>query len=65
MNNTEGVFLPPGAATTVTVRVVASNIPSDGVPNHGDDTDQDFALACYNCLPGGSDRLLYLPLIRN
>ncbi|MDX9831813.1 MAG: S8 family serine peptidase [Anaerolineae bacterium] len=65
MNNTEGVFLPPGAATTFTVRVVASNIPSDGVPNHGDDTDQDFALVCYNCLPGGSDRLLYLPLIRN
>ena len=33
----------------MTVRVVASNINSDGVPEVGDDTDQDFALACYNC----------------
>ena len=65
MNNAEGVFLPPGAATTFTVRVAASNITSDGVPNRGDDTDQDFALVCYNCLPGGSEGLLYLPLIRN
>ncbi|MHC4082674.1 MAG: S8 family serine peptidase, partial [Planctomycetota bacterium] len=48
MNNTEGVFLgpiPPGAAT---VRVVASNINSDGLPNSGDGTDQDFALVAYN-----------------
>jgi hypothetical protein len=48
MNNTEGVFLgpiPPGAAT---VRVVATNINSDGLPNSGDATDQDFALVAYN-----------------
>jgi serine protease AprX len=48
MNNTEGVFLgpiPPGAAT---VRVVATNINSDGLPNSGDGTDQDFALVAYN-----------------
>jgi hypothetical protein len=47
-NNTEGVFLgpiPPGAAT---VRVVAANINSDGLPNSGDGTDQDFALVAYN-----------------
>lgn len=65
MNNTEGVFLPAGAATTFTVRVVASNITSDGVPNHGDEDDQDFVLVCYNCLPGDGEGLLYLPLIRN
>ncbi|MCA9294651.1 MAG: S8 family serine peptidase, partial [Phycisphaerales bacterium] len=48
-NNTEGVFLgpiPPGAAT---IRVVATDINSDGVPGVGDATDQDFALVCYNC----------------
>ncbi len=48
-NNTEGVFLgplPPGAAT---IRVVATDINSDGVPGVGDVTDQDFALVCYNC----------------
>ncbi len=50
MNNTEGVFLGPGTAETLRVRVVASNINSDGVPSVGDGTDQDFALACYNCL---------------
>ena len=50
MNNTEGVFLGPGAVGKFTVRVVASNINSDGVPNLGDTTDQDFALVCYNCL---------------
>ncbi len=49
MNNTEGVFLDPGTADSLIVRVVASNINSDGVPSVGDATDQDFALACYNC----------------
>jgi len=48
-NNTEGIFLGPTAPTSWTVRVVASNINSDGIPNQGDITDQDFALACYNC----------------
>ena len=37
---------PPG---DFTIKVVASNINSDGVPTVGDDTDQDFALVCYNC----------------
>ncbi len=48
-NNTEGVFLGPTPPGSLTVRVVASDINSDGIPNQGDDTDQDFALACYNC----------------
>ncbi len=49
-NNTEGVFIGPTAPDTYTVRVVASNINSDGVPGNGDETDQDFALVCYNCV---------------
>jgi len=48
-NNTEGVFIGPTAPGSYTVRVVAANINSDGVPNSGDATDQDFALVCYNC----------------
>ncbi len=48
-NNTEGVFLGPTAPDSYTVRVVAANINSDGIPGIGDATDQDFALVCYNC----------------
>lgn len=50
MNNTEAVFLQPAQhAGSVTIDVLASDINSDGVPSSGDDTDQDFALVCYNC----------------
>jgi hypothetical protein len=52
-NNTEGVFIGPTASGVYNIRVVASNINSDGLPNSGDSTDQDFAVACYNCGPGG------------
>jgi len=47
-NNVEAVFLelPPA---DVTIRVRATNINSDGVPNFNDETDQDFALVCVNC----------------
>ena len=47
-NNSEGVYfgVPPAR---VTIRVQATNINSDGVPNVGDDLDQDFALVCVNC----------------
>ncbi len=62
MNNTEGVFLRPGSAASVSVHVLASNISSDGVPNQGDLTDQDFALVCYNCMYP-LDHALYLPLV--
>ncbi len=48
-NNTEGVFIGPTAPNSYTIKVTAANINSDGVPNSGDATDQDFALACYNC----------------
>jgi hypothetical protein len=47
-NNTEAVHfaVPPGQ---VTIQVLATNINSDGIPNVGDRTDQDFALVCVNC----------------
>lgn len=48
-NNTEGVFIGPTAGGSYTLRVRASNLNSDGIPNSGDATDQDFAVACYNC----------------
>ena len=47
-NNIENVFLPAGAGA-VTIRVKATTLPGDGVPNVGDATDQDFALVCSNC----------------
>lgn len=48
-NNTEGVFLPAGSASSLKIRVDAANLGSDGVPGNGEETDQDFALVCYNC----------------
>ncbi len=50
MNNTEGVFLGPTSPETATIRVIAGDINSDGIPGYGDSTDQDFALTCYNCV---------------
>lgn len=49
-NNTEAVFIGPSAPANATIRVAAANISSNGLPNSGDSTDQDFALACYNCV---------------
>jgi choice-of-anchor B domain-containing protein len=49
MNNSEGIFLGPTPPGSMTIRVSANNINSDGIPNQGDTTDQDFALACVNC----------------
>jgi hypothetical protein len=47
MNNTEGIFLPGLAPGEFTLTVTGVNISGDGVPNFGDDTDQDFALVVY------------------
>ncbi|TCS97940.1 S8 family serine peptidase, partial [Pseudofulvimonas gallinarii] len=48
-HNIENVFVAdPGG--TVTIRVRASNLPGDGIPNVGGATDQDFALVCRNCI---------------
>jgi hypothetical protein len=51
-NNTESVWLPAGTTGDFTVIVRASNIAGDGVPNSGDNTDQDFALVVYNAQAG-------------
>ncbi len=48
-NNTEGIFFNGGSADNFTVQVLGTNIASDGIPNQGDLTDQDFALVCSNC----------------
>ncbi|MBG0770354.1 MAG: S8 family serine peptidase, partial [Anaerolineaceae bacterium] len=46
-NNTEGIFLENQPAGTYTFTVTAANIAGDGVPNFGNNTDQDFALVIY------------------
>jgi hypothetical protein len=51
-NNVESVWLPAGTTGNFTVTLRASNIAGDGVPNFGDSTDQDFALAIYNAQAG-------------
>ena len=44
------MFLPAGLSGPVLVRVRATNIAGDGVPNNSDPTDQDFALVIYNAV---------------
>ena len=61
MNNTEGVLIGPEAPGEYTVRVVASNINSDAIPDVGSATDQDFALVCYNCAPDSHFTLAATP----
>jgi hypothetical protein len=48
MNNVESVFLPAGVSGNFTVTVTAANINSIGVPNAGNELNQDFALVIYN-----------------
>lgn len=47
-NNAESVFIPAGITGAFVVRVIATNIAGDGVPNVGGALDQDFALVVYN-----------------
>jgi len=55
-NNTEAVFLQSSRhGGAITVEVLAADINSDGLPNDGDGTDQDFALVCYNCVARASE----------
>jgi subtilisin-like proprotein convertase family protein len=51
-NNVESVFLPAGVTGTALVKVTATNIAGDGVPNSGGALDQDFALVVANAVPG-------------
>ena len=47
-NNVESVLLPAGVSGAFSVRVVATNIAGDGVPNVGGALDQDYALVVTN-----------------
>jgi hypothetical protein len=47
-NNVESVFLPAGLSGTFSVRIIATDINSDGVPGNASPLDQDFALVVYN-----------------
>lgn len=60
VDNIEAVFLPPGAATTFTVTVTASNISSDGIPGNDFPLDQDFAIFIYNATDQTSDGVIFL-----
>ncbi len=47
-NNTESVFVPAGVTGAFSVKVIATNIAGDGVPNVGGPLDQDYALVISN-----------------
>ncbi len=47
-NNYEAVYLPIGTSGQVEIRVIGTNIAGDGIPQVGDETDQDFAIVAYN-----------------
>lgn len=47
-NNVESVFVPAGVSGTFVVKVKATNIAGDGIPQNADTTDQDFALVISN-----------------
>jgi subtilisin-like proprotein convertase family protein len=47
-NTSESVFIPAGVTGPFVVRVIATNIAGDGVPNVGGALDQDYALIVYN-----------------
>jgi hypothetical protein len=52
-NNIESVILTAAdAAGGVEIRVAATTIAGDALPNAGDATDQDFVLVCVNCAAG-------------
>jgi subtilisin-like proprotein convertase family protein len=58
-NNLESVILPAGTAGNFAVRVVAANLPGDGVPGVGDATDQDFALVVSNAVADNTPVLVH------
>ena len=45
-NNVESVFIPAGVTGSLVIKVKATNIAGDGVPNNADPLDQDYALGC-------------------
>jgi hypothetical protein len=64
MHNTEGIFLSELPSSSFEIKVTAANIAGDGVPNVGDDTDQDFALVLYIDYEDlGGDYQIFIPLV--
>ena len=49
-NNVESVFIPAGLSGTFVVKIKATNIAGDGVPNFGGPLDQDYALVINNAV---------------
>ena len=47
-NNLESVLVPAGISGAFTVRIIATNIAGDGVPNNATPLDQDYALVVFN-----------------
>ena len=47
-NNLESVLIPAGVSGAFTVRIIATNIAGDAVPNNAAPLDQDFALVVFN-----------------
>lgn len=60
VNNVEAVYLPPGAAGTFSVRVIASSVADDAIPGDGVPVDQDFALFIVNATDQSSDGVVAL-----
>jgi hypothetical protein len=60
-NNTEGIFLSDLSPGIATLTITAANISGDGVPNQGDQTDQDFALVVY-LTPKPTTNHIFLPV---
>jgi subtilisin family serine protease len=61
-NNTEGIFLRDLNTNSLTITVTAANIAGDGIPNHGNERDQDFSLVIYYS-QGESTYNEFIPLI--
>lgn len=47
-NNVESVFIPAGVTGPMVIKVTATNIAGNGVPNNATPLDQDFALVASN-----------------
>lgn len=47
-NNVESVFLPIGTSGPISIKVKATNIAGDGVPNNASPLDQDFSIIVSN-----------------
>lgn len=64
INNLENVYLADPADTAV-ITVQAASLPGDGIPYTADQTDQDFALVCYNCADNADFTLAASPVVRS